>query len=85
MRQTPFRVALRLEVDLAQERPDGLVVRHELGVRVGMRRVPGPQKEVELHPDVVVPHRRKARHLDRVRPDPVGDVVPFLEEGNETV
>ena len=47
--------------------------------------LPGAQEEIELHPAVVVPHRREARDLDRVRPDLLGDAVPFLEEGNETV
>jgi deglycase len=50
-----------------------------------VRFLPGAQNEVDLHAGVVVPHRRKARDLDRVRPDLLGDAVPFLEEGNETV
>jgi protease I len=50
-----------------------------------VRFLPGAQDEVELHPGVVVPHRSQARHLDRVRPDLLGDAVPLLEEGNETV
>ena len=50
-----------------------------------MRFLPGAQDEVELQMRVVVAHRREARDLDRVRPDLLGDAVPFLEEGNETV
>ena len=34
---------------------------------------------------MVVPNGRKARHLDRVRADPVRDVVALREERNETV
>ena len=48
-----------------------------------MGRVPRAQEEVELLPALVVPHRGEARDLDRVRPGPLGDVVPFLEEGNK--
>lgn len=47
--------------------------------------MPRAQEEIELNPDVVVPHRREPRDLDRVRTDLLGDVVPLLEEGDETV
>jgi protease I len=50
-----------------------------------VRFLPRAQEEVELHQALVVPHRREARDLDRVRPDLLGDAVPLFEEGNETV
>ena len=46
--------------------------------------MPGLQEEIELHADVVVPHRRESRDLDRVRADLLGNAVPLLEKGNET-
>ena len=57
----------------------------ELGVGLRVCRVPRFQEELELHQDVVVPHRREARDLDRVGADLLGDVVPLFEEGNETL
>jgi hypothetical protein len=54
-----------------------------MGLRV--RHMPRLQEEIELHPDVIVPHRRKARDLDRVWADLFGDIVTLLEEGDEAV
>jgi deglycase len=50
-----------------------------------VRYVPRLQEEIELHPDMVVPHRREARDLDRVWADLFGDIVTLFEERDEAV
>jgi hypothetical protein len=55
----------------------------ELSVRLRLRHMPRLQEEIELHPDVVMPHRGESRDLDCVGPDLLGDVVPLCEVGNE--
>jgi hypothetical protein len=62
--------------------PDRRVARRaalldELGLGLGVGRVPGAKVEVELKPDAVVPDRREPVDVDRVRPDLVGDVLAF--------
>ena len=47
--------------------------------------MPSREEEIELHANVVVPHGRESPDLDHVRADLLGDVVPLLEEGNETI
>ena len=57
----------------------------ELGLRLGVRRMPGPEEEIELHPHVVVAQRGQARDLHRVRADAVRDEVTLLEERDESI
>ena len=47
--------------------------------RAWVRRVPSFEEEVELHSHVVVADREKPQNLDRVRSDPLRDVLPVGE------